>query len=256
MKLPDSIKETLRHPLLLTIVGFLLTGIIGAGFTWWLNSLSSARDTERLRRERVATSEEATREHAVEAVREITDLINERRTRAMLVASAIYRQAEKSEVEQRKMAYDEVYVRWNTKAQSVALRIREIFKQAAPEYESYFDALTHNTLLGSRSEPLKSSDEKEGLLTIIDQCITGAFDAYRLDTFSDASSAKAILERCPPKHQLSVDELNFQLINCSNVLGDSLFFVVNTLDLSNSKERIHEDSERIKAACIPGHAAS
>jgi hypothetical protein len=187
----------------------------------------------------------------VEAVREITDLINERRTRAMLVASSIYRHAEESEIEQRKTAYDEVFVRWNSKAQSVALRIREMFKQTAPEidYESYFNALTHETLLGSRS---KSSTGKVGLLTIMDQCITDAFDRYRQDGFLDSSNAKVILSQCETgTYRLDIDALNFELIHCTIVLGDSLFFVVNTSDLPNFEEKIHEDSKSIKDACTP-----
>ena len=136
-----------------------MTGVIGAAFTWWLNTLSGARDVEVARRARAA-----------EAVREITDLINERRTRAVLVAYAIHRKSSQTEVEARKTAYDDVYVRWNTKSQSISLRIRDISQQLAPsDYEGYISALTNEVALDS---------ESKGLLTQMDTCVTNAFDAY------------------------------------------------------------------------------
>ena len=97
----ERLAEASRHPLVLTLVGFILTGILGAGLTWRLNDISRERDEER-----------TTQEHAIAAVQEIVDLINERRTRAIVLAYAIRRSSEE-ETKARKAAYDDVYVRWN-----------------------------------------------------------------------------------------------------------------------------------------------
>jgi hypothetical protein len=241
----NQLAEVARHPLVITIVGFMLTGIVGAGFSWWLNSLATARETERVERARTAEFDAAGRVRAIDAVREITDLINERRTRAILVASAIYRRSSAAETEARKWAYDDVYVRWNTKSQSISLRIREIFKKLAPtEYEGYLHALTHQVALG---RPLSDENrpQREGLLTLIDACITEGFDAYRRDKFENAASAENILNSC------DVNTLNLKLIGCAYTMADSLYVIVNTLNSESTfvEEKIRTDSENIKRAC-------
>jgi hypothetical protein len=255
MKSLNQLSEVTRHPLVITIVGFMLTGIVGAGFTWWLHSLSSEREIERTQRERRVDFEAASRARAIEAVREVTDLINERRTRAILVASAIYRQSSQAETETRKWSYDDVYVRWNTKAQSISLRIREIFKKLAPtDYEGYLNALHHQMALGDPTPPMsdENNSRHEGLLTLIDACITDAFDAYRRDKFENATSALKILNSC------NINTLNLKLIGCSNVMADSLYVIVNTLDSEPTSvdNKIRTDSVNIKAACNPRSSAS
>ena len=226
--------EACRHPLVITIVGFILTGVIGAGFTWKLNSLSTASEIEAARRAR-----------AVEAVREVTDLINERRTRAMLVAFAIHRQSPGTEVEARKSAYDDVYVRWNTKAQSISLRIREIFQVLAPsDYEGYINALTNEVALGHRTPTSRQAEpEHRGLLTLMDTCITNAFDAYRRDRFEDNTAGEKVLSDC------GIDEIDLSLIDCSRIIADSLFVIVNTRDPKFAEEKIRTDAADIKRAC-------
>jgi hypothetical protein len=248
MKSLKQLAELSRHPLVITIVGFMLTGVVGAGFTWWLNSLSATREAEHAERARRGELEAAERARAVEAVREVTDLINERRTRAVLVAYAIHRHSPEAEVEARKSAYDDVYVRWNTKSQSISLRIREIFKQLAPSgYEGYISALTHEVALGHQTGVnLSSKPTRQGLLTQMDTCVTGAFDAYRLDKFENTTTAEQILTDC------DFDGIDLQLIECSTILADSLYVIVNTMD--NPKyveEKIRTDAKEINLACNP-----
>jgi hypothetical protein len=242
-----ELAEASRHPLVITIIGFILTGIGGAGFTWWLNSLSNARDVQRVAEVRRAEFEAAGRARDVEAVREVTDLINERRTRAMLVASAIHRRSSGAEIESRKAAYDDVYVRWNTKAQSISLRIREIFKALAPSaYEGYINALTNEIALGHRTAASRQTEpQHQGLLTLMDTCITNAFDAYRRDRFEDTTDAVKVLSDC------DIDEIDFRLIDCSRIIADSLFVIVNTLDQKFGEKKIRTDAADIKGACSP-----
>src|SRR5205823_174719 len=128
----------------------------------------------------------------------------------------------------------DVYVRWNTKAQSISLRIREIFKkQAETDYEIYLNALTHQTALNPATEENKGQDK--GLLTLIDACVTNAFDVYRRDKFETTVNATKLLDKC------NMDGLNSQTIICSNILADSLFLVVNTLDDPKLEDKIRKD---------------
>jgi hypothetical protein len=231
----------------------MLTGIGGAGFTWWLNSLSNMREAERAERAKTAEYEAAGRSRAVEAVREITDLINERRTRAVLIAYAVHRQSSQAEIEARKLAYDDVYVRWNTKSQSISLRIREIFKQLAPsDYEGYIDALTNEVALGHRTGATLSGVSKhQGLLTLMDTCVTKAFDAYRMEKFENVTSAEEVLAEC------DFDAMDLQLLECTRIIADSLYVIVNTLNNSQYvEEKIRTDATAIKGACYPRTSGS
>ena len=232
------------HPLTITVVGFVLTGVIGAVFTWWLNSLSTEREIERGDRVRIAQLDAAAHTRAVEAVKELTDLINERRTRAVLVASSIYRGAAITEAEARKTAYDDVYVRWNTKLPSVSLRIREeIFKQLSPtEYEGYIQALTHQMALGHKVANASSAAKPEGYLTLMDACVTDAFDAYEKNRADDGKSAVAILDKC------DFSGMNIRLDRCSELMVESLYRIVNS---TPGAPRKPVDSGAIKTACDP-----
>ena len=224
------------HPLTLTVVGFVLTGVIGAVFTWWLNSLSTEREIERSDRVRRVQLDAAAH----------TDLINERRTRAVLVASSIYRGAAITEAEARKTAYDDVYVRWNTKLPSVSLRIREeIFKQLTPtEYEGYIQALTHQMALGHKVANASSAAKPEGYLTLMDACVTDAFDAYEKNRADDGKSAVAILDKC------DFSDMNIRLDRCSELMVESLYRIVNSIPGAPKKS---VDSDAIKTACDPHH---
>jgi hypothetical protein len=111
---PDSVESKLRpaelsrHPLVVTLFGFICTGILGGYLTWWLNYRDHLHDMET-----------AIRNNAIAAVSDISDLVNERRTRGKLVVSAIQRGAPEMEVVSRKTAYDEAYIRWNAKVLAI-----------------------------------------------------------------------------------------------------------------------------------------
>jgi hypothetical protein len=237
MPLKQHFAEASRHPLVLTLVGFILTGILGAGLTWKLNSIANGREAER-----------AAQARAAEAVREITDLINERRTRAILVAYAISRSSG-AEVQARKASYDDVYVRWNTKTQSIALRIREMLRRSSPaEYENYFNSLTVKLSLAfdTRGVSEQARPGSVALLSKLDDCITKAFDVFRKSNFENSSPAIDVLKAC------RVDEIDDHIINCSSIMGDSLYALVNDLhDNEQIGKRIQKDGKLIKDACEP-----
>jgi hypothetical protein len=132
----SRLAEASRNPLVVTLVGFLCTGILGAFLTWWLNSRSHVQDIET-----------SIRDNAIAAVSDISDLVNERRERGMLVVSAIRRGAPETEVVARKTAYDEAYIRWNAKVPGDLLRIRAGFQWSRSRYEKYIDGLTNTNIL-------------------------------------------------------------------------------------------------------------
>lgn len=228
--------------MVVTVVGFILTGILGAVFTWKLNSIATEHEDARAEQTKQAELLAATHDRAVEAVRQIIDLINERRTRAVLVAYSIRREASQKEVEDRKKAYDEIYVRWNTKSQSIDLQIRELFKQIAPsDYERYVDSLTF------RVSPVANGNEmnyKPGLLSILDKCVTDAFDAYRKENFQQNKMAMEIIYTC------NIDEIDSSIMACSQTMGESLFAIVSgQLKREEIDRKIGRDRDRIKAVC-------
>jgi hypothetical protein len=101
-------------------------------------------------------------ERGVVAIHEIADLINERRTRAVMVSSATKRHFP-AEAEARKAAYDEGYVRWNTKEDSILNEIQEFLAVAVPGgnrgyingYAHRFRKLQDNTNSRPRAGPTR-----------------------------------------------------------------------------------------------------
>src|SRR5437667_7144631 len=99
--LKSRLAEASRHPLVLTLVGFICTGILGGLLTYWLNSLAQIQERER-----------STRNNAIASVTDISELLAERRVRGTLVVSSIRRGAPESEIVGRKNGYDKTYIRW------------------------------------------------------------------------------------------------------------------------------------------------
>jgi hypothetical protein len=147
---PDSIKrkrphaaekswlaDVSRHPLFLTIVGFVLTSIIGGSLTYWFSSLSQEHQIE-----------ETTRNSAISAVGDIAELVSERRQRASLLIREIERGAAQKEAEALKAAYDEAFVRWNVKLPSAILRVKAGLGSKYPLFvDRYIDGLVNLNFL-------------------------------------------------------------------------------------------------------------
>src|ERR1700732_657922 len=69
----SRLAEGSPHPLVVTLVGFLCTGILGGYLTWWLNSRAHLEDIET-----------SIRNNAIAAVSDISELVSERRARGEL----------------------------------------------------------------------------------------------------------------------------------------------------------------------------
>jgi hypothetical protein len=128
-------RDLAKHPLAPTLVGFTLTGIIGAGISYWWQSYQNGREytlnIQQIALERGRLAVERRRKN----IMDITELLYERRTWASLVVSSLRRSAAGiDELEERKNVYDHVYVRWNSNLQNNLFTLREM-----PGAEYYFE---------------------------------------------------------------------------------------------------------------------
>jgi hypothetical protein len=240
---PTRVKlaELSRHPLVVTFVGFVFTGILGAYLTWLLNY-----------RDHMHEKEMSVRDAAIAAVTDISELVNERRVRGKLVASSIQRKAPEAEVNARKTAYDEALVRWNIKMPGDLLRMRAGLQWSLARngnyhdwsrlrYEKYMDALINADMLHHISDNEKSASFTPGLFKIMDECVTKAFDAYRMNSFAKNDESLATLNACrfPEVHARSVD--------CFGRIAEALYKVVNEI----GDTIIPASDEPLVTACKP-----
>lgn len=229
-------EKLIRSPLLSSFPNFFLTTIMGGAFLWFLNSLNHHQDVE-----------EATRNSAVAAVVDVSELVNERRVRAGLTVNAIRRLAPEAEVNARKAAYDDAFVRWNAKMPGDLLRIRAgLNLSRRSDFERYIDALTDASNLlpaNDSSLPQRRFPERiPGLLSMLDECVTDAFDAYRGDLFKNADKAKELLRTCRYAQVYSMS------IRCFGMIAESMYSAVNGIT-GIGKVAISEAD--VVQACMP-----
>ncbi len=214
-----ALAELSRNPLIVAVVGFLLTGLLGTYLAWWLNSLSHSHDVEA-----------STRNNALASVSDISDLVNERRERAALVISAIRRGAPQGETDARKTAYDEAYIRWNAKVPGDLLRVRAALHSAyRSSYERYIDGLTNENMLlrGTDATILLHGQQlpsRPGLFAIMDSCLTQAYDAYRANSYTLSDQISRIVASC------KFSEVYSKLIFCFSTVSESLYSAISGID--------------------------
>lgn len=137
--------ETLRHPLLSVLIGFVLTGIIGTMLT---NSYQEKEKKRLLQRE------------AFQHIRQFDQTLNLRITESRYLSSALTRCVDKEILMDKKKAYDLAAKQWNTNLFSHLLTFRE-----------YADA---------RNRIFIENNIENNLVPIfraIDKCLTEEYDA-------------------------------------------------------------------------------
>ena len=229
-----------RHPLFLTLTGFVLTGILGTTLTWWLNLRSHQQDVQ-----------SSIRDAAIASVSDISDLVNERRERGALVISAIRRAAPEGETSARKLAYDEAYVRWNAKIPADILRMRAGLRVAGRlNSERYIDGLTNIAIMqpGITAESLLRGPppaSKQGLFSIMDACLTRAYDAYRANGFTPSDQITGVIASC------RFPELYSQSVACFSIVGEALYSAVNTIGDTGLTKAAPITDDQVLTACTP-----
>jgi hypothetical protein len=139
-----------RHPLTLTLVGFILTSIVGG-------ALSQCYEKARLNTENQLQLQ-ADRKKALVS---FTRLVYERRTRSAMLVSALRANRPFNEVADKKRLYDGTFVEWNTSLQANLWQIRDMV--SAADY-SVFENDVESLLV----ERLKA----------VDICVSDAYDRY------------------------------------------------------------------------------
>ena len=192
----------------------------------------------------------ATRNSAIAAVSDLSQLTSERRERAALVRSSIRRAAPKEEIESRKLAYDEAYVQWNSKIPGELLRIRaSLGLEYRPNLQDYIDGLTNAARLEHQRSDQRDRQTvaaKPGILNIMDACLTSAYDAYRIAEFKSNEAAFAITQAC------QFIPLYNDLVVCMSDVSSVLYDAVT--GKLNDAEQAEADT-KIRASCTPSDAA-
>lgn len=116
--------DWLRHPLMITLFGFLLTTVIGSFYDGRLKEREETR-LEDARKVETARAEEA---EAMGDLRAFVQMGYERQVRTDLVRSAIGRGMAEEAV-RRKKTYDEIYTRWNVEIYPRLLNLRSLSGQ-------------------------------------------------------------------------------------------------------------------------------
>ncbi len=183
----STINEFLRHPLLLTVVTFALTGILGSSIAALIGQ--QTKDIELARQETVARKT---------AIQNLSRYIYERRVRAELLASSVRRSAPVDELRERKRNYDDSYVRWNTDNKANLFLVRDILKET--EY-TFIESVIDSRLVSDALAPL-------------DACITKAYD---LALSSKNAEAVQALDQCSAKQLLQLT------LDCGYAITDELY---------------------------------
>jgi hypothetical protein len=167
LTLLKAARLTRRQLILFALASAAINGLVTASIGAWL-AQTYARATQRQ-----------------EAIKLMSNLIYERRTRAGMVVSSMRRLADTEELKHRKRLYDEVYVDWNKNVRLNLFVIREVMgEKALSAFEQDFEELLIHPM------------------SLIDNCLTKAYDLKLAGT-----DPLPVLELCqmPMLHQLVLD---------------------------------------------------
>jgi hypothetical protein len=198
---------TRRQLILFAIASAAINGLVTASIGAWL-AQTYARSQQRQ-----------------EAIKLMSNLIYERRTRAGMVVSSLRRLADTEELKHRKRQYDEVYVDWNKNVRLNLFVIREV--------------------MGERQLSVFEQDFEELLvrpLSQIDNCLTSAYDLKLA-----SKDPLPLLEACQMAmlHQLVLD--------CGATFSNEIYKLtrLNFLPVSRASSDADREAarERIKKGC-------
>lgn len=164
---PPPKTDWLRHPLVLTAVGFLFTGLVGT----WLEMQVADSAKAAAKREAVVQQANQTEARARAALLELMRITNERVMRTNLLRSALERnpgQLPEGMLTARKTQYDQAFFEWNVQHFTVLFRIREALadEQGAVTTAHRFEALMKENVT---TDPLAAFPN-------VDICLTDAFE--------------------------------------------------------------------------------
>lgn len=208
-------KKWLLHPIASIIVGFVLTGILGS-------YLSTQFQYDMQKRQRALQQQQQDYDLALRSIESFTNLIYSRRTYAVMLQSALLRNASLLEVTQRKRDYDISYIQYNSKLQTALFGIRRA--TGAMSYSPF--------------EKVCETDLRRPF-SLLDECLT---EAYDVRTGVKASSSLTC----------DIDNLLRIALNCSYAVSNELYeyAMQNREDLAqNSDEALVAAQKEISRQC-------
>lgn len=159
-----SLSRTLAHPLLLTLVGFLLTALIGTMIESRFSEAQRQAEAVRMEVELALTDER----RAAEDMLELFALLQARTSLGGMLQSAITR-GDDAAVLERKRLYDQAFLQWNVRLVPSLVRFRQNLSDEN-DVPIVHQSLSEDFVYVRVTEPLGRSDA----------CLTAAYDAWRL----------------------------------------------------------------------------
>ena len=204
-----SRRQLIAFALVSAVVNGIVTALVGAWLAQTYNGYHSRR----------------------QSVESIASLFYARRTRAGMVVSALRRNADEQEIRDRKRAYDEAYVEWNTNIRRNLFVIREVM--GASEMAN-LEQVFEDTLVAALAD--------------MDRCLTKAYDERMA-----ARSPLPVLEACrmPDTYQFALD--------CGAAFTTELHKMsqLTFLPFTVSKDKLAKAEARVKKDCTrPASAPS
>lgn len=187
----------LRHPLMLTIVGFLLTVGIGGFYDSVLENRKQAA-AERL--------------VAMDAVHGLVQAAAERRERGSLVVSGIRRDLAPDRLHDRKSAYDVAYIGWNT---NLIPRLSALRHYLDSDQQNDFEIQMNLNFFP--------------WMGAADNCLTRAYDVVQSQAPDRSALAQEILANCNGPRDIPDIKASYSFSEISRALHGCEIAVVETL---------------------------
>jgi hypothetical protein len=216
--------------LITTFLGFILTGLLAAAFAKQLDNWAKQREVDA-----------ANRTRAVDAVKEISDLLYERRVRSVMYASALEHSGQEAEVAPARRSYDDAFARWNTKLQSNMLRVREISGGLGSEERSPIE-IQFRDYLGPR-------------LNEANWCVYSAYLASISVARTDSkSNAEQTLKACMTADgsKVSIGQLHDVINECGYAFVNALYTSIQATNASRANAKKIANSMASKCKIGPG----
>jgi hypothetical protein len=190
-------------------------------FTKWLDYLSTTRELS-------ATL----RANATGSIKDITDILYERRTRGVLLASSIQRMANMQKFTERKEAYDNIFVKYNSNMQSDIFRLNEFSSSQYP-------------FLGIRNDAVSLLLPSQ-LFSFINKCLIQAADSYLSSDQETRQQAPLLLTKCDngSKIPATIEGLNAKVQDCIHEFTATLYGMISFSGTKSELRNLLEAGKR------------
>ncbi len=197
---PTRIGHALRHPLAITLAGFMMTYFVGGEIEGRVAESDKRAQAREIRAQRAYALEAQSEQH----VRDFVDLVHRRAIDSNILRSAIQRRST-PELLQRKADYDATYREWNEKEPWNVLGLRRVW------------AGNDRALLENPS-PYEIVVEKHSVTDFakIDACVTRNFDEVVAEVMGTEAYTNSPGRYCRDEHwSRTVREASIRVRDCA-----------------------------------------